>query len=71
MKASLLIDLVLLGIFLFLLTLVPGCVSLGAADWRPEQHVAVLRTCKIACHPGGVKSYDATVGECICYPKHK
>lgn len=66
-RDSLLLDFLIIATLLFVMTLLPGCVSLGAADWRPEQHVAVMRTCKIVCYPNGVKSYDSTVGSCECY----
>jgi hypothetical protein len=50
-------------------SLMGGCVSLGPSDWPAEKHVLMARTCKVICHPGGAKGYDATAGECRCYQR--
>lgn len=50
------------------LMLMMGCVTdFGPSSWRPEMHVAMARTCKVICHPAGVKDYDSTSGECLCW----
>lgn len=43
-----------------------SCVSMGPSDWRPDQHVMVMRQCKLSCHPGRMQAYDAIDGTCSC-----
>lgn len=47
-----------------------GCVSMGPADWRPDQHVYMMRACQLLCSKaGGAHSYTITEGECTCRSK--
>jgi hypothetical protein len=55
-----------LGVVLVCPLLLSGCVSFGPSEWRPDQHVMVMRQCKISCHPGRMQTYDAIDGTCSC-----
>lgn len=55
-----------LVIGLVCLLLTGGCITAGPVDWRWDQHLMTLKTCRIACHPRGMLSYDAIDGECQC-----
>lgn len=56
-----------LGVLLFFLWCLSGCVSMGPADWRPEQHVMMMRSCQVMCSKaGGAKGYSIVEGDCQC-----
>ena len=44
-----------------------ACVSMGPADYRPDQVVMIMRACQAMCSKsGGAGGYTITDGECIC-----
>ena len=49
-----------------LLAALSGCVSMGPTDWRADQHVMVMRQCRVACHPGRMAVYESMDGSCAC-----
>lgn len=52
---------------LLVLFFLSGCISLGPADWRPDQHIQVMRACQAMCaKAGGAKGYTIMDGECEC-----
>lgn len=57
----------LLVTFIFVAVMVlESCMSIGPSDWRPDQHVLMMKECKVLCHPAAVKAYDPIDGECSC-----
>jgi hypothetical protein len=47
---------------------VSGCIT-DPSMWRPDEHIAVSRNCRVVCHKTGVKRYDALDGSCTCRDK--
>lgn len=55
-------------ITLLLALTIPGCIT-DPSMWRPEDHIAVARNCRVVCHKTGVKRYEALDGSCTCREK--
>lgn len=56
-------------VWIITILLLSSCVSYGPSEWSPMSHVAVMRQCRVACHPGRMSGYSSMDGECTCEAK--